>query len=135
MHRVALALVGLTLLAACGNAVNRDQVRSVVEDFYAAVRNDQGAAACNLLSEAAAKQLESQTGQSCRGVITRLDYAGGRTEVADVQIAATQAKVLLANGETMFLNRRSDGWRLTGVACKPEEGKPRDRPMDCEVAA
>jgi hypothetical protein len=135
MERVASALVAAALLAGCGTSDDRDQARTVVERFYAAVRDDRGDAACDLLSEPAAEQIESQSGQPCRAVVTRLDLEGGPAEVVDVHVAATQAKVELRNGETAFLNRRSDGWRLVGVACRPEEGKPRDRPFDCEVDA
>ena len=45
----------------------------------------------------------------------------------------TAAKVDLSGGESVFLGREEDGWKLSALACKAEEGKPADRPWECEV--
>ncbi len=131
--RWTAALAAVTALSGCGTSDDRQQVRGVVARFYDAVRQDRADDACAQLSAATVSQLESQTGQSCQGVITRLDYAGGA--IVDVQVFITNAKVDLRNGESAFLNREPTGWKLTAIACKAEDGKPRDRPFECEVEA
>ena len=123
----------LTLTAGCGTSDDREQARDVTERFFDAVRRDRPEEACAQLSAAIVKELESQTEQSCRGVITRLEYDGGA--VVAVHVYITNAKVDLRNGESVFLNREPTGWKLTAIGCKPEDGKPRDRPFDCEVEA
>ena len=132
-----LPLLPLALLAAglagCGTSDDRDQSRSVVERFYDAVREDRGEDACAQLSAATVEALESQTEQSCEGVITRLEYDGGAVE--GVEVFITNAKVDLGSGESTFLSREPTGWKITGVACKAVEGKPADRPLQCEVEA
>ena len=128
-----LALLSLVLLAGCGTSDDRDQARGVVERFYDAVRQDRAEDACAQLSAATVKELESQTEQSCEGVITRLEYDGGAIE--SVEVYVTNAKVDLRSGESTFLSREPAGWKITGVACKAVEGKPADRPLDCEVEA
>ena len=128
-----LLLLSLTGVAGCGTSDDRDQARTVVERFYDAVRDDRGEDACAELSEAAVKQLESQTSQRCPAVVTRLEYLGG--PVVDAHVYVSNAKVDLGGGESAFLNRGPDGWRLSAIACKPEEGPPRDFPMECEVEA
>jgi hypothetical protein len=132
--RVALtAILAAGLLAGCGTADDAQQARTVVARFYDAIRHDRGPEACAQLSADTAKQLESQTGQSCRAVVTRLSYEGGAITATAVFI--TNAKVDLDSGESAFLSREAQGWRLSAVGCKPTEGKPRDRPLDCEVQA
>ncbi|MFL5843998.1 MAG: hypothetical protein ACJ762_04825 [Solirubrobacteraceae bacterium] len=123
-------LAFIVLLPGCGTSDDRRQARAAVERFYDAVRHDRGADACAELSLEAADQLESQTGQQCGEVVTRLDYEGGA--VVRTQVFATNAKVDLRSGESAFLSRESDGWRLSAIACDAKE-KPRDRPFDCEV--
>jgi hypothetical protein len=127
------AILAAVSLAGCGTADDEAQSRQVVERFYDAVRHDRGEEACAQLSSDARKELESQTEQSCRGVITRLEYEGGA--IVGVHVFMTNAKVDLRNGESAFLDRQPEGWRLSAVGCKPEEGKPQDRPFDCEVEA
>lgn len=130
----ALPLLALALLAGgCGTSDDRRDARAVVERFYDAVRSDDGETACQQLSAGAASQLESQAERSCAGAITALSYEGGA--VVGVQVYVTSAKVDLRNGESAFLDREPDGWRLSAVACAPEDGKPRDRPFECEVEA
>lgn len=131
--RLAAALAAAVAVVGCGTSDDRDQARGVVERFYDALRHDRAQDACAQLSAATASQLESQTGQSCRGVITRLDYDGGA--IIDTQVYITNAKVDQRNGESTFLGREPTGWKITALACKPADGKPRDRPFECEVEA
>ncbi len=49
------------------------------------------------------------------------------------EVFITNAKVDLSGGESAFLSREDDGWKLSAIACKPEKGKPADRPFECEV--
>ena len=123
-------LLGL-LATGCGVSGDEAEVRDVIERFYAAVRADDGVAACELLSAEAAEALEGQTGQACDDAITGLEYEGGRVEAAVVYVS--NAKVDLSGGESAFLSDEPDGWRIVGVACRPETGKPRDRPFECEL--
>ncbi len=132
MRHLAALLLAL-LLAGCGVSDDEAEVRDVTERFYTAIREDDGDTACELLSAETAKALEGQSGQKCGAVITRLQFEGGRVEAAVVYV--TNAKVDLSGGESAFLADEPDGWRLTGVACRPETGKPRDRPFECEVEA
>ena len=133
MRAAALSPLVVLGLAGCGTSDDRDQVRTVVERFYDAVREDRGEDACAELSEAAVKQLESQTSQRCPAVVSRLEYLGG--PVVDAHVYVSNAKVDLSTGESAFLNRGPTGWKLSAIACKPEDGNPQDRPLDCEVEA
>jgi hypothetical protein len=134
MFRLAFLLAVLVAIAAgCGTSDDRDQARETVERFYAAIEADDAEAACAELGESLLEQVESQTQQSCRGVITRFDYDGGAVDATEVYV--TNAKVNLDSGESAFLSRERDGWKLSAIACKPEKGKPRDRPFECEAEA
>ena len=93
--------------------------------------NDDGDAACEQRSESLLEQVESQTQQSCEGVITRFEYEGG--EIVGAEVYITNAKVDLRSGESAFLGREDDGWKLSAIGCKAEKGKPADRPFECEV--
>ena len=132
MFRAVPVLALLALVApGCGTSDDQGQARASVERFYDAVRADDGAGACEQLSESLLEQVESQTQQPCRGVITRLEYEGGA--VVRTQVFATNAKVDLRSGETAFVSREAGGWKLSAIGCKAEKGKPADRPFDCEV--
>jgi hypothetical protein len=130
----AVALLALVagVTTGCGTGDDREQARGVVERFYDAVRQDQGATACEQLSESTLQQLESQTEQQCDQVITRLDVEGGA--VVDAHVYVLNADVELSSGEHAFLSRERGGWRISALACSPE-GPPHERPMDCEVEA
>lgn len=130
---VVAGLAAAVLMAGCGTSNDANQARQVVQRFYDAVRHDRGALACAQLSQDTVKELESTSGQSCRGVIARLSYDGGA--IVATQVFATSAKVDLRSGEVAFLDREPEGWRISAVACKPQEGKPHDRPFDCEAEA
>ena len=126
-----LCVVLAVVVAGCGTSDDRDQSRAVVERFYDAVRNDDAEEACAQLSESLVEQIESQTQQSCEDAITGFEYEGGA--IVDAEVYITNAKVDLRSGESAFLSRERDGWKLSALACRPEEGKPADRPFECEV--
>jgi N-methylhydantoinase A/oxoprolinase/acetone carboxylase beta subunit len=134
-RRVALLVpvLAVVVVPGCGVGDDRAAARETTERFYAAIRADEGQAACAELSEDTVKQLESQSGQSCADVVTRLSYEGGGIE--RVQVYATNAKVDLTSGESAFLSPDQGEWKLSAIGCRPEEGKPRDRPLDCEAEA
>ena len=132
--RLVLALVAAVVLAAgCGTSEDRDPARAVVERFYDAVRDGDAEAACAELGESLLEQVESQTQQSCPAAITEFAYEPG--EVEGVQVYITNAKADLRGGESAFLTREDDGWKLSAIACGPEKGKPADRPFECEAEA
>jgi hypothetical protein len=130
-----LTLVPMLLLAVlaagCGTSDDRDQARATVERFYDAIRADDGEGACAELGSSLLEQVESQAQQPCDGAITGFDYEGDA--VARVEVYITNAKVDLRSGESAFLSREGDGWKLSAIACKAERGKPADRPFECEV--
>ena len=130
---IACALCLAVATAGCGVGDDRDAARAVTERFYAAVRADDGAGACQELGEDTVKQLESQSGQDCAAAVTQLQLSPGA--ITSVAVYATNAKVDLDSGESAFLSPEPGGWRVSAIGCRPEEGKPRDRPLDCEVEA
>lgn len=131
MRAITLLVVVPIALAACGTGGDQRQARATVERFYDAIRRHQGGAACAQLSAGTAAQLASQSGRSCASTITRLSYDGGA--VVRAQVFVVNAKVDLRNDESAFLSREPSGWKLTAVGCKAADGKPRDRPYDCEL--
>jgi hypothetical protein len=126
-----LAALAGTVLAGCGTADDRASSRAVVERFAAALQRGDGAAACALLGDEAVKTLEEQEAKPCPRAVTSLQLGGGA--ITRVQVYVTSAKVDLAGGASAFLDREAVGWRLAAVGCKASEGKPADRPLDCEL--
>ncbi len=133
MRQVIFAFVVAASLAGCSSAPESDGPRGVAVAFYDAIRDQRGDDACALIGDPTIEQLESQENIACREAITKLDYRGGT--VTDVHVFITNAKVDLSTGESIFLDRRPDGWKLSAIGCKVEDGKPRDRPLECEVEA
>jgi hypothetical protein len=123
----ALALVG------CGRGEDAATARAVAERFFAAVEAGDGEQACAELSPDTRSELESQEQRSCREAVTDLQLEGGG--VTRVEVYVTNAKVDLTSGEAAFLDQGEQGWRLSAVGCKAEEGKPADRPYDCALQA
>ena len=131
MWRACTLLLAVLVLAGCGTSDDRDQARATVERFYDAIRAERGEAACAELVDATVEALEDQSGQECREVVTRLDYGGGAVERTEVFV--TNAKVDLRDDESAFLEREPEGWKISAVACRSAEGRPRSRPFECEA--
>jgi hypothetical protein len=131
MRVTSCALVLALAVAGCATADDRDQARGVVQRFYHALEEGRGRDACTDLSAATVSQLEGQSGRRCARVVTRLDLEGG--EVTRTEVFVTNAKVDLSSGESAFLGREPTGWKLSAIGCRPEQGKPQHRPLECEV--
>jgi hypothetical protein len=133
MARLLIAVAAVVVVVGCGTSGDRAETEAVVGRFYDAVSRHDGAQACAQLGEATVKALERQSGQSCRSIVTRLDVGSG--QIAGAQVAATSARVELRGGVSAFLDREPDGWRITAVGCRAQDGPPTERPMECEAEA
>jgi hypothetical protein len=122
---VAVSLVG------CGGGGARSDVRVVSDGFLQALGQHDDAAACRALSDQARAQLENDEGKPCAQAIGELGLEP--STVRRVQVFMTNAKADLGNGDSLFLSQGVDGWRLDAIGCKPEAGKPADRPYDCAL--
>ncbi|HEY8582208.1 MAG TPA: hypothetical protein VIL49_04650 [Capillimicrobium sp.] len=130
---LTLALMAALAVAGCGTEDDRAQAADVVGAFYAALEAGDGARACAQLSAPAVEALESQAGAPCAEAVTALDVRPGALGATEVYV--TNAKVDASSGESTFLSREADGWRISAAGCAPEDGKPADRPFACEVEA
>jgi hypothetical protein len=119
---LALALTG------CGRAGDRQAVRAVAGDFYAAVQDHHGARACALLSADTRKALEQQESEPCAKAVEKLNLHPGRPAVAEVY--STEASVHLAGGDTVLLGDTAQGWRISAAGCQLHGAS---RPADCEL--
>lgn len=130
---VVVAIAAAAGAGGCGQGDAAGEVRTVTESFYSALETGDGEAACARLDVDTRAQIESQERRDCRDAVSELELQGGGT--ARVEVFVTSAKVELSSGESAFLDRGAQGWRLSAVGCRPEEGKPADRPYECEAEA
>jgi hypothetical protein len=133
MRAFAVVLLLAALASGCARGGDREAVQAVTDRFYAAFEADDGAAACAQLSTDTREELESQEQEACAEAIGSLQLDGG--DLTRIQVYVTNAKADLTSGESAFLSHTADGWRLSALGCQPVEGKPADRPYDCELEA
>lgn len=127
-----MALVVLVVAAAgCGRTDDQATVRTVTDDFLAAVEAGDGEQACAQLSPDTRAELEKQEQRPCRDAVTEVELEGG--SVVRAQVYVLNAMVELSSGEAVFLDQGEEGWRLSAIGCTPVGGKPADRPYDCEL--
>jgi hypothetical protein len=132
MRHTLPAMLALLLLAGCGQSDDRATVRSTTERFLAALEGKQGAVACGVLASDTRKALESEESKPCSQAIGSVNGAGGA--VLHVQVAITNAKVDLADGESVFLSEEKPGWRISALGCRASTA-PTRTPFDCELEA
>ncbi|HEX4816149.1 MAG TPA: hypothetical protein VFV66_25675 [Nonomuraea sp.] len=122
--RILLTLAALAAVSGC--AVDTASPARAAERFHAALAAHREEAACGMLSRKTAEKLPDP-GQSCAGALRELRLGPGGTATA-VTVWGEEAQVRLA-GDTLFLHRFSDGWRVRAAGCEPV----RDLPYECEV--
>src|SRR4051794_23832727 len=130
-RRVTALTIAAGCLVGCGGSGARSDVRVVSDGFLQAIGQHDDAAACRALSDQARTQLEDDEGKPCAQAIGGLGLQP--STVRRVQVFMTNAKADLRNGDSLFLSQGVDGWRLDAIGCKPEAGKPADRPYDCAL--
>jgi hypothetical protein len=122
---VALALLAL---AGCGTGNDERAARGAVERFESAVAARDGAGACEELSEDTSSKLEGSEQKPCEQAILSLELPPTR-EVVDASVWVTGAQLKL-DGDTLFLDETSQGWKISAAGCKPGSA---GEPYDCEL--
>lgn len=118
-------MLGLT---ACGADVERTEAAGVADAFEAAEVTDPSAA-CGRLAPRALEAVE-EDGADCPVALADvgLPEAGARVSVV---VAGHSAQVRYS-GDTVFLARFDDGWRVTAAGCRRVSTDPAV-PYDCAV--
>ena len=124
---IAVALLAAPL-AGCATADEGPQDAAV--SFHHALQGGNGRAACGLVAEETRKALVQQEHKPCGAAILgeRLPHPSGEGEA---EIYGSMAQVVV-DGETLFLSRFQDGWRIVAAGCPPTTG---DAPHDCTLEA
>jgi hypothetical protein len=115
----------------CGRADDRAAVSKVTDTFFAALGSSDGAQACDQLSPETRAQLEKEEKSACRDAVTKVQLSPGSVDRVEVDVLS--ATVELSSGESAFLDKGAEGWRLSAVGCKPLGGERADGPYDCEL--
>ena len=128
----AIVLLPVIALGTAGCARDADQrtVQSVAGTFFAALGSGDGERACRQLTPDTRAELESQEGKACSEAITGLGLDEAGVVRADVYVL--EAVVELSDGQAAFLSQGEEGWRIAAAGCT-SQGKPADRPYDCEL--
>jgi hypothetical protein len=118
-------MIVMLLGTGCSSTHEAD-VEQVAEQLHAALRVEDGAAACELLSEDAQKELQ-ESGDSCEVAVLEAGLSpGGRVE--KVSAYGTSAQVRY-DDDVVFLSDFPEGWKVIGAGCE----KKADAPYDCKV--
>jgi hypothetical protein len=125
IKRAALFAVTVLSLTGCSSTHEGD-VEQVAEQLHAALRVEDGAAACDLLSEDAQEELQ-ESGDSCETAVLEAGLSpNGR--VKKVSAYGTSAQVRY-DDDVVFLSDFPEGWRVIGAGCE----KNADAPYDCKI--
>jgi outer membrane murein-binding lipoprotein Lpp len=122
---VVAAVSILVALSGCSSA-HDEAAEQAVEQLHASLRADDGAAACDQLSEDVQKELTQSEGSCATAVMEAGIPDGGR--VRDVRVYGTTAQVRY-DEDVVFLAEFPDGWKVTAAGCSAEAGAP----YDCQV--
>ncbi|MFI7634132.1 hypothetical protein [Nonomuraea sp. NPDC049400] len=124
MRTLLIVVPALALAAGC--APDMAAPAQAAERFHAAVSAHREDAACAMLTRKTAEKLPDP-GQSCAEALREVGLGPGGS-VTSVSVWGEDAQVRLA-GDTLFLHRFSDGWRVRAAGCEPVA----DLPYECEV--
>jgi hypothetical protein len=115
--------------AGCGTAERERDAAAVVDRFHAALEDGDGKAACDELSQEAAKKVEEQETKPCEEAILDLDLPQGGTPSSE-HVEMQSAQVSLAQGGSDFLSEGPGGWTISAAGCRPTAP---EQPYDCEL--
>jgi hypothetical protein len=126
--RAGIVLVAVSLAAGgCGSQA-ADSVSNRADHFYAAIKAEDAASACDDLAPEAREALEEQEGKPCDDVI--LDQSlPDAVQHGTSKVYGSMAQVVYQD-ETVFLSRYDGRWLVTAVGCPPVSD---DRPHECTI--
>jgi hypothetical protein len=127
--RQALIACAIGMAFAGCRANDSGGAAEAAQRLYAAATAGEGAAACEVLSEATRQQLEQDEQKPCAQAVLGLRLSGSRPIRTSAYI--TDAKVDLDGGDSVFLEETPEGWRVTAAGCRPVPDQ--EAPYDCEV--
>ena len=128
MTRAIVPALIVLACAGCGTSADDEHARDAAVRFYRAVAAGDGRAACAELSTSAQRTI-APCARSVTGLAS--DLHGGR--VTRTRVYITNALVEFSGGDKVFLGRQADGWKVDAAGCDFDQGKPADRPADCEI--
>ncbi|MEU6410477.1 hypothetical protein [Microbispora sp. NPDC046933] len=118
---VCLALVAPALIVTGCASADDASVAATAQRFLSAAGQGRGGQACLLLTPEAARSLDD-----CEKQIVSVGLRTGA--VRGVEVWGDEARVRV-DGDTLFLHRFPDGWRVRAAGCEPRP----DQPYECEV--
>ena len=126
MRRTA-AFVGIVVICLAGcSSTQEGEVEQVAERLHVAVRADDGAAACELLSDEAQEELQ-ESGDSCEVAVLEAGLSpDGKVEKVSVYDTSGQVRY---DDDVVFLSEFPDGWKVIGAGCEKQAAAP----YDCTV--
>jgi hypothetical protein len=122
---VVAIVVALAALSGCSSG-NDDAATRTAERLHASLQAEDGATACDLLSDAAQEQLAA-SGSSCETAVMESGIPDSGRVVA-VKVYGTAAQVRY-DEDVVFLGEFADGWKVTAAGCSPQAHAP----YDCRV--
>jgi hypothetical protein len=125
--RRTAAFVGIVVMCLAGcSSTQEGEVEQVAERLHAAVRADDGAAACEFLSEEAQEELQD-SGDSCEVAILEAGLSpNGKVEKVSVYDTSGQVRY---DDDVVFLSEFPDGWKVIAAGCEKQAAAP----YDCTV--
>lgn len=119
------ALVGVSACTGPG----ADQAAQVAESFEQLTSTD-AAQACDLLAPGTRIEVEKSAKKSCPEALGDEDLPDP-SAVSGVDVFGHDA-IVRFSGDTVFLARFPEGWRVTAAGCEP--GLTDQKPYDCDVS-
>ena len=112
-----MAMIAI-LLSGCAD-LEQPEVERVATTFATA----DPAARCALLAPATVVAVESHASMPCTEAVRLLGTSGGEVLAASVWGDAAQVRL---RGDTLFLTRTGEGWRVSAAGCRPHGEAPYD---------
>jgi len=124
---ILVTTVAVFVVAGCAQP-HDDDVEAGAHRFYDAYTAKEGGTTCDQLAPETRTELEQSSGKPCNEAVIEEDVPTV-SNLIDVQVYGTQAEVKW-NGDTTFLARFPDGWKVMAAACTPQ----RSGPYDCTIS-
>jgi hypothetical protein len=117
-----LSMAAMMVASGC-SSTQEGEVEQVAEQLHAALRVDDGAVACELLSEEAQEELQ-ESGDSCEVAVLDAGLSpDGRVEKVSVYDTSAQVRY---DDDVVFLSEFPDGWKIIGAGCEKQAAAPYD---------